>query len=167
MAALYQLTNDILYLQEMMDNPEIDIQTIMDTMEGVEGEFEEKAENIAKLIRNIESDITAIKAEEKRLKSLKEKKESSIAKLKEYIKRCMALTGKRSFNTKLFSFGIRKNPASVVMDTEDIKNIPDKFLRTKNPEVDKTALQNYMKEQGITELKGICHLEQSERLSLT
>ena len=47
----------------MMEDPELDPQTLADTMEAVEGELEIKAENYAKVMKNLEADVAGIKAE--------------------------------------------------------------------------------------------------------
>ena len=43
MANIYELTNDFLQLLNMLEDEEIDEQVIMDTLESVEYEIEEKA----------------------------------------------------------------------------------------------------------------------------
>ena len=40
MSTLYQLTDDYLTLLEMAEDPDMDEQALMDTMEGIEGEIE-------------------------------------------------------------------------------------------------------------------------------
>ena len=57
MANLYEITQDYMTILAMMEDPELDPQTLADTMEAVEGELEVKAENYAKVIRNLEGDI--------------------------------------------------------------------------------------------------------------
>ena len=63
MASLYQLTGDYLELLNMLEDEEIDEQVILDTLEGLDGEIEIKADNYAKLIRHIESNNDAINKE--------------------------------------------------------------------------------------------------------
>ena len=66
MAKLYELSTgykNIEYLLENGENNE-ELQTVLDSL----GEkIEDKAENIAKLIKNYEADIEAFKTEEKRI----------------------------------------------------------------------------------------------------
>ena len=47
MANLYEITQDYLQILSMMEAPELDPQTLADTMEAVEGELEIKVENYA------------------------------------------------------------------------------------------------------------------------
>ena len=47
MSTLYELTTQLQALLEMAEDPEIDAQVIADTMEGIEGELEVKADGYA------------------------------------------------------------------------------------------------------------------------
>ena len=48
---LYELTGMYLQLMNMMDDPDIDPDLIRDSMESLDGEIEDKADNIGMLIR--------------------------------------------------------------------------------------------------------------------
>lgn len=163
MANIYDLTADMLRIQDMMTDPELDAQTLADTMEAVEGEFEQKAEDYAKVMKNLEGDAKAIKAEEERLAEKRRAIENNIKTMKMRLESSMTITGKTKFKTDLFSFGIQKNAPSVVMETEDISLIPAEYIRTKQ-EIDKTALKDALK-AGVS-LEGIAHLEQTESLRI-
>lgn len=163
MANLYEITQDYLQIMQMMEDPELDPQTLADTLEGIEGELEIKAENYAKIMKNIEGDIEALENEIRRLTSRKKTMENNIKNMKTALKNMMELTGKTKFKTELFSFGIRKNAPAVVMDEQYIENIPREFIRVKE-EVDKTAIKEAL--NAGFDLEGIAHLEQSQSLSI-
>lgn len=163
MANIYDLTADMMRIQSMMDDPELDTRTLKDTMEAVEGEYEEKFEAYAKVFKSIDADIEAIENEKDRLTQKVRILKSNRQRMKEAMEESMRLTGKTKFKTKLFSFGIQKNAPSVVMETEDINLIPAEFIRTKQ-EIDKTALKDALK-AGVL-LEGIAHLEQTESLRI-
>ena len=61
MANIYEIASDWFRVQDMMEDPELDPQTLADTLEAIEGELEVKAENYAKVMKNLEGDIAAIK----------------------------------------------------------------------------------------------------------
>ena len=164
MANIYEITNDYLQIAAMMEDPELDPQTLADTMEGIEGEFELKAENYAKVMKNLEGDILAIKAEIERLTSKKKSLENNIKNMKTSLQVAMETTGKSKFKTELFSFSIQKNAPAVVIDEQYIENIPDKYLKYKDPEIDKIAIKDALKKG--EDLTGIAHLEQSESLRI-
>ena len=113
---LYELTDDYLALLEMAEDPDIDEQALKDTMEGIEGALEIKAEGYAKIIRMLEGDAAVCDAESKRLRNKKQAIERNIDRMKKALQYSMVQTGKTKFKTALFSFGIQKNPASVVID---------------------------------------------------
>ena len=123
---LYELTNDFLQLQQMLEDPEVDTEVINDTMEAIEGAFEVKADGYAMIIRNMEGSITAIKAEMDRLQAKKNLLENSIKRLKQNLQEAMQATGKTKFKTDLFSFNIQKNGGAlpVVVDV-DTSALPD------------------------------------------
>lgn len=157
MSSIYELTQDYLQILSMLEDPELDPQTLADTMEGIEGEFEIKAENYAKVMKNLEGDILAIKTEIDRLTAKKKALENNIKNMKSTLQTAMETTGKTKFKTELFSFNIQKNAPAVVIDEQYIENIPDKYLKYKDPEIDKTAIKDAI--QKGEDLGGIAHLE--------
>jgi len=164
MASLYELTGEYLQLMEMMEDPELDPQTLADTMEGIEGELEVKAENYAKMMRSLDSDVAGLKAEEERLRNRRQTIENNIKRMKQALQSMMEITGKVKFKTDLFSFGIQNNPASVVLDEQYIENIPEEYLKYRDPEVDKAKIKEDLK--AGKNLEGIAHLEQTQSLRI-
>ena len=161
---LYELTDDYRNLLEMAEDPDTDPEAFADTLEGIEGAIEDKADGYAKVIRTLEGDAAACDAESKRLRNKKIAIENNIKRMKTALQYAMELTGKTKFKTALFSFGIQKNPAAVVMDEGYIENIPERFLIPQDPVVDKKAIKEALK--AGEDLEGIAHLEQSESLRI-
>lgn len=154
---LYELSVAFQEVQNMDLDPEV----MKDTLDSIEDAVENKAENIAKLIRNLESDVSAYKEEEDRLKTKRQSTENKVKWLKTYLEDNMKLTGKTKFKSGMFNFSIQKNPASVNITDERI--IPDKFLIQQPPKVDKTSLKEALK-NGI-EVPG-AELKQTEGLRI-
>jgi hypothetical protein len=77
----------------------------------------------------------------------------------------MEATGKTKFKTQLFSFNVQNNPASVVMDEQDVANIPERFLKHKDPEIDRKAIKDAIK-AGDEDAMDIAHLEQTRGLRI-
>ncbi len=161
---LYELTEDYMNLLELAEDPDIDEQAFTDTLEGIEGALEDKAEGYAKVIRTLEGDAAACDAESKRLRNKKQTIENNIKRMKAALQYAMQATGKTKFKTALFSFGIQKNPAAVVIDEGYIENIPDRFLIPQDPQIDKKAIKEALK--AGEDLEGIAHLEQTESLRI-
>lgn len=164
MSNIYELTQDYLIISEMMENPELDPEFLADTMEAVEGELEVKAENYAKVMKNLDGDVEALDNEIRRLMSRKKALENNIKNMKKALQSMMTITGKTKFKTDLFSFGIRKNTPAVVMDEQYIENVPERFLKYKEPEINKTAIKEAI--MAGENLEGLAHLEQSESLTI-
>lgn len=161
---LYELTEDYMNLLELAEDPDIDEQAFTDTLEGIDGALEDKAEGYAKVIRTLEGDAAACDAESKRLRNKKQTIENNIKRMKAALQYAMQATGKTKFKTALFSFGIQKNPAAVVIDEGYLENIPDRFLIPQDPQIDKKAIKEALK--AGEDLEGIAHLEQTESLRI-
>lgn len=161
---LYELTEDYMNLLAIAEDPDIDEQAFMDTLDGIEGAIEVKAENYAKIMRQLEADAAACDAESKRLKNKSKTIDNNIKRMKQALQYAMVATGKTKFKTALFSFGIQKNPASVVMDETYIENIPERFLIRKDPEINRKAIKDAI--NAGEDLEGLAHLEQTESLRI-
>jgi phage host-nuclease inhibitor protein Gam len=162
MASIYAITDDYRQLLDMLDEGEVEPQMILDTLEGIDAEFEDKAENYAKIMKNMASDVEGLKAEIARLTARKRTLETNIDHMKTTLQSAMEATGKTKFKHGLFSFGIQKNPPSVSILC-DVKDIPERFLRYKDPEADKKAI--------LEEIKGGAEFDwaevtQTERLAI-
>lgn len=130
MANLYEIASDYLLLLDIMSNDELEAEELKDTLEGVEGELEIKAENYAKIMKNIEGDIKALKEEEKRLSTRRKALEKNVERLKQALFNVMKETGKTKFKTELFNFSICKNGGKlpVIVDVET-SYLPDELVK--------------------------------------
>ena len=164
MATLYELTGNYLILAEMLDDPDADPITVMDTMDAIEGELDEKAENYGRIIRNLEAEAEAIRTEVDRLSRRRKTIDNNIDSLKKRLQLSMELTGKDSIDTPLFKFRIQKNAPSVVVDLDDLQDMPMEYLTYHEPTVNKAAIKDALK-AGL-DLRGIAHLEQSQSLRI-
>ena len=67
MSTLYELTEQYQQLLQLLEDPDEDPRVIADTMEGIEGELEDKADGYGRIIRQLEAESASLKAEEERL----------------------------------------------------------------------------------------------------
>lgn len=158
---LYEMTEDCKYLLSLAEDPDTDPEVLADTLEAMDGEIEYKADGYAKVIRQLEYDSAALDSEMKRIRNRKTSLDRNITRMKQALKDSMEAIGKTKFKTELFSFGIQKNKASVVID--DWKLLPHDFLKVSDPVPDKTAIYEALKD-GF-ELNG-AHLEQTTSLRI-
>ena len=164
MSTLYDLTADFMMLLEMAEDPDTDPEALENAMADLNMALEEKAEGYAKIIRNLDGNIAACKAEINRLKTYVTTMENSKARFKDNLQGTMEVTGKRKFKTPLFSFNIQKNPPSLVLDQVDTGMIPGEYLIPQEPKVDTAKLKNDIK--AGKDLDGIAHLESGYSLRI-
>lgn len=147
---LYELTEEYLALQEMAYDPEVDEQTLRDTMEAVFGEIEEKADGYAKIIFGMKADIEELRKEEERLYARRKGLESRAQFLKDALEANMREIGKTKFKTARFSFHIQKNGglAPLVIDGL-IEDIPGKYLVPQPPIVNREAVRSLLEEKEV------------------
>jgi len=134
--------------QELIDCTDTDTGEIIDVarFESLQMEANEKIENVALWHKNLLADAEAYKQEKEvfaqREKVAKNKAES----LKRYLND--ALAGK-NFETTRVKITWRKSTA---LEYDGVTKVPDEYLKTKEPELDKTAITQAIKDG--TKLEG-------------
>lgn len=164
---LYEITDEYMRLLELAEDPETDPEVFADTLEGLQGALEDKADGYGRVIRELEAYTAGLEAEIGRLTAKKRTADNSITRMKESLKSAFFATGTAKLKTELFTFSIRKNPPKVVIDDPD--RLPERFLLPQPPKVDTARLKNELKEAFLAEsedLSGIAHLEQGESLTI-
>lgn len=147
---LYELTEQWDVVFNMMEDGETDEQVIFDTLEAIEGEIEYKADNYARIIRNLQANVSALKAEEERLFQRRKSAENHIQRLKDTLQANLEFIGKTKFKTDLFSFSVSKNggkqPLSI---TDNLDEIPGKYLIPQPPKVNNDAVRELLKDKEV------------------
>ncbi len=147
---LYELTEQFLALQELVYDPEVDDQTLQDTMDGLWGEIEEKADGYAKIITGMKADIEALKAEENRLAARRKALENRQQALKNNLEANMREMGKTKFKTALFSFNIQKNGGLQPLVIDGLlEDIPGRFLIPQPPVPNSEAIRKLLDEKQV------------------
>lgn len=148
---LYELTNNYNELQMMIEDG-VDPSSVADTLQAIEESIQDKAQNIALLIRNLEADTEAIKLEEKRLAERRRAVENNCKSLKDYLYQQMTVLEVKRIKGTIVTVGIQKNPASLNIEPDAV--IPPEYTIHQEPKVDKKALleavKNGFKWDGIT-----------------
>lgn len=164
MASLYELTNDVQKLWDLMEEGILDDEMLIGAMETSQEELNIKLENYCKFIRNLESDIAGLKEEEKRLASKRKTMENTIERTKAAMQQAMTVAGEKKIKGSLFSLTIQNNPPSVVMDVNHIEDVPEEYLIYQDPKVDRKKIAEDIK--AGKDLEGLAHLEQNESLRI-
>lgn len=138
MANIYEITGDVLQLQEMLENdPENEY--IQDTLESLNGELEMKAEAICRVIKNMESNLEGFKTEIDRLTKRKKVLENSIDRLKKALFEAMQVTGTDKIKGDLFTIRLQRNAPQLPKDLR-IEQVPIQYLVEAPPVIDKREL---------------------------
>ena len=145
--SLYNITNKFAELMDKAQEGELTEEEYNQLGEEVIKELQNKSANIIGYIRNSESLLEAMKAEEKRLSDMRKQGEAKLEKFNQYVKENMEKLGLVEIPTELGSLKITKNPMSVEIENED--EIPSEFKQeVVTTKIDKTAIKNHFKETG-------------------
>jgi hypothetical protein len=125
--SLYLLRDAYQQLMAMVDGG-VEDQAILDTLEGVKGDINAKASNIAALIENISVDMVSMKNYEKRMYARRAKLKETKARLEKYLLENMQACKIESVNVEEYGLvvKIKKCPPSVNLVDKGL--IPAKFL---------------------------------------
>ena len=150
MSSIYELTDQWKEVEGMLYDGETDEQIILDTLESIDGEIEQKADNYAKLIKNMEADIETLSKEEDRLRKRRKAIENRKQRLKDALQANLEFIGKTRFKTALFSFSVANNggrqPFSI---TDNLDEIPGKYLIPQDPKVNMDAVRELLQEKEV------------------
>ena len=156
---LYELTGQILELQELMEDDVYEPELINDTMESVMYDFQNKADDYVKLIKNIEVQVSALDEEAKRLKARQDKMKNKVKMLKDKLVTAMVATGTRKLQGTVGTLSLRRSakiPSELTWE-----NVPQEYVKTEvKKSIDKVSLTSAIKEGKV---KGI-ELEETNSL---
>ncbi|MET0963613.1 MAG: siphovirus Gp157 family protein [Noviherbaspirillum sp.] len=158
LAAQYRRLAEI--LAERHDSPQL----IAETLESLSGPLDERLENLAKMVRNVE---TAARGVEQTIAGLEARHASllrSAERGRSLIKELMQAARRDRVSTALFSMSLRRNPPAVVIDRE--QDLPPQYLlqhKPPPPTPDKKAIAAALK--AGTPVPG-AHAEQRVRLDI-
>lgn len=140
---LYEINNQIQEALEKAVDPETG--EINENMYAYLDELtlarDEKAENVALWIKNLKADAAAIKEEAKNLSVRARVAENRADRLTDYLQYC--LHGDK-FSTARVSVSYRHSK-KVEFDENRLSEVPEQFLRYKDPELDKKAVTDALK----------------------
>lgn len=141
---LYELTGLFKELYEVETGEDgISEETWLDTMQSMEMELNEKAENVAVVFKQFVSDAEAMKAEETHLHERRKVVENKADRLKGYLMNMLVAAGKDKIEGAKAKISITKGRESIViLDTEKLRTYPSVWKEYKYVEdnVNKTEI---------------------------
>lgn len=141
---LYEIKENYLKLLEM----DLDEQTFHDTLESLHGDLEDKADNIACLIKSLEAESDAIMVEINRLKERAIQKQVKADSLKRYLYDTFKTLSVDKIETSRNVLQVKKNPESVEVDSEFIewaKQEANNLLTFPEPKPNKNLIKEELK----------------------
>lgn len=161
---LYSLAIDFRAAADTLGDLDLPAEAVADTLEGLSGDLEVKAQNVALFARNLEATAAAIKEAEAGMAKRRKAIENRVAHLKDYMLAGMMVAGVKKIEGPYLRLSIRDNPEAV--EVFDPLQIPAEFMRQPEPPpavADKTAIKAAIK--AGQEVPGV-KLTRSQRLSI-
>lgn len=126
MKTLRELTDDILQIMAMAEDPDIPQEALADTLEGMEGLFQDKAQRVGMVVLDYKAKAEAIKAEIARLTDRKRAMENNARYLEGYLINAMQAAQIKRIEGELVTINLPKPRSVVVIDNEGA--LPVDFL---------------------------------------
>lgn len=151
-------------LAELLAERHDDEQVIADTLESMSEPLDARLENLAKMVRNLESATRGVEQTIAHLEARHEGLQRAAQRGRQLILDLMRTAGRDKVTTALFSMAVRKNPLTVVIDDEQ-RLQPEYFTHHEAPAPtpNKRAIAAALK-AGIP-VAGV-HTEQGVRLDI-
>lgn len=147
---LYKLTEQYNTIINMFDKSitDEDKEHALEILKGVQDQFEDKVENIAKIVIEAKDSIEIIKLEEKRLYERRQAMQNTMEWLKNYLLTEMVSTNIYKVKRDVLTVSVQDNPPSC--EVESIEAIPPEYIRIipEQREADKKAIIEHFKETG-------------------
>ena len=122
MSKLYEIANEYAELA----NSDMDAEMIADTLEGIQGEFEDKAENLLAIIKNELALAEMLKAEAKKLTERATSCINRANNIKSYMAESLQTMELKKLNAGVHTISVRKGVRSVQID--DLEKLPPEFV---------------------------------------
>lgn len=163
--ALYELVDQLKMIQAQADD--IDPQTLADTLEGLTGEIEIKAQNVALFAANRMALAGAVMDTADRMKARGQKILAQVEQLQAYIKVQMERSGVKTIEGPQLTLKIKLNPPKAIIDFEG--QLPVIFMRQPDPPPPPVPVPDRKKILDALKAGEVvpgAHLEQGSRLEI-
>lgn len=158
---LYELTQNYKNLLDLLEDDNIPIELLEDSLNQINEDFTSKCESISKVIKSLYANIDAIRMEERRLQKRRKAIENNMNNLKDYLKTSMEALDKKSVKSNMFSLSIRKNTPSILI--KNINDIPEEYVKEViEYDIDKKGILQEFKSTGYL-VEGV-EIKESESL---
>jgi hypothetical protein len=158
--SIYDINKAFQSIVDMVADGELTQEDFQQALAELEQSKVEKCGNAICYLNMLKHGIEDMKAEEKRIATMRKSLESRAKNLENAFAYVLNNMGDKEVITRYGVMKVRKNPPSVVVD--DLSKVPTKFQHQKiEVTLDKVAIKNALK---AGEKVAGCHIEQSEKL---
>lgn len=154
---LYDLTGEYIELLQLAEDPDTDPEVLSDTMEGLEGEIEDKAEGYVCVAKELEAEAEKFDKEIERLTKCRDSLRGNAKRVKACLLTAMDLINKPKLTTEHFKVSIAKNGGLQPMKITGA--VPEEYLLYK-PEPDNKKIREAL-DSGLA--LDFAHLEERGR----
>lgn len=147
---LYEITDSMSALEAMLEDETLTDEdtrkAIADTLESLGGDLADKAENIAKLIRNYQAEADSCKQEADRFAKRAKSCENKVKSLKQYLTGAMQAAGRNKMKAGLFNLTLRASGQRAITYKVKAEELPSRFRKTeKIVKADTEAVREWLK----------------------
>lgn len=139
----HELTEEQIRIMEVLNDPDEDPAVIESTLEAVEARFLDGVDFVGDIYEAYGEEIEALKKRIDRLTALKKQKESAQGSIKWRMLQAMLASGRSRAEGSWHSMSTRTTKR-----VEITGEVPDKYLRHKDPEPDKKAIAELIANDG-------------------
>lgn len=160
----FELAAQFRQLAELLAEQHDDPQVVADTLDSISGPLDDRLENLAKMVRNLEAADSGVLRTMEDLAARHAALQRAIVRGRQLILDVMQSARRDKVTTALFSLAVKKNPPAVIIDAPD--ELPAAFLQyhaPPPPTPDKKAIAAALK--AGTPVPG-AHCEQAVRLEI-
>lgn len=143
---LYEIAKEYREDMERLADLDLSPEAVQDTIEGMSGAIQQKAQNIGSLVKHLEVTVEAMKDAEAQMAKRRKALENRIEHIQAYTLSVMQFNNIQKIETPYFNLTVVKNPPKV--DIYDINQVPAHFMRQPEPPPpapDKVAIKESLK----------------------
>ena len=164
MSTLYELTETMKHLLDLVQSGEVEQEVISATIESMDltNDIERKIEGYAIVMDELKASNERIRNEEKRLAQRRRVQQNNYDRMRGTLLDQMKLLQLDRVKTDKYTVSVRQNPVKVIV--RDDSNIPKDFFVEQRPKLDRKKLKEYL-ESTNEEVEGV-ELTQEESLQI-
>lgn len=129
MNELFNLVGQYNQVYEMLTDPDVDIQTVQDTLEAILGEIEANAAQIVPILERLDMEIDACKKHEAEWNKRRKVRENNYKWLKAQIIGAMDAIGQKTIQAGDVTFNIQNVGGKQAIEYVDGVTVPEKYTK--------------------------------------